>query len=155
MNKTKNNNFLWSEVLFILCLLYSCWEPWVRQAAFNNCTNDTLFICPSHYNCFDSIYSIMQPYSSSFCKEDTFVVDLTESNGFYINNDEALLPDSTCWIYDDCLFNKSDTTYFFLIKWSDAKQYSWDEIRENKLYRKWVVTRDKNGEYDTNIRYLD
>ena len=95
----------------------------------------------------------MQPYSSSFCKEDTFFIDLFESNGFYIHNDEALLPDSTCWIYDDCLFNKSDTTYFFLIKWSDARKYTWDEIRKNKLYRKWIVTRDKNGEYDTNIRY--
>lgn len=24
-----------------------------------------------------------------------------------------------------------------------------------KLYRKWIVTRDKDGNYDKNIRYLD
>ena len=48
-----------------------------------------------------------------------------------------------------------ENCYFFLVKWGDAKKYTWDEIRKNKLYRKWVITRDKNGEYDTNIRYLE
>ena len=94
-------------------------------------------------------------YSSSFFEEDTFFIDLFESNGFYIHNDEAILPDSTCWDYEHCLFNNTDTSYLFLVKWSDAHRYSWDEIRANKLYRKWVVTRDKNGEHDMNIRYLD
>ncbi|MBO7100328.1 MAG: hypothetical protein J6W21_10735 [Bacteroidaceae bacterium] len=47
---------------------------------------------------------------------------------------------------------KTDTCYFFLIKWSDAKKYSWDEIRDKKMYRTWIVTKDKDGNYDTNIR---
>ena len=156
MNKNKTNSCLWSEILVILCLLYSSCDPGYRQVEFKNCTKDTLFICMSQYNNIDSIHSRMSPgYSSSFFEEDTFFIDLFESNGFYIHNDEAILPDSTCWDYEDCLFYRSDTTYFFLIKWSDARKYTWDEIRKNKLYRKWIVTRDKNGEYDTNIRYLD
>jgi len=42
-----------------------------------------------------------------------------------------------------------------LIKWSDAKRYSWNEIREQKLYRRWIVARDKDGNYDRNIRYME
>jgi len=35
------------------------------------------------------------------------------------------------------------------------QKYSWDEIREQKLYRRWIVTKDKDGNYDRNIRYVD
>lgn len=48
-----------------------------------------------------------------------------------------------------------ENCYFFLVKWGDAKKYTWDEIRENKLYRKWVATRNKKDEYEKNIRYSD
>ena len=123
---------------------------YVRNELFVNCTNDTLFICPSHCNDIDSIYDRAFPlYSQSRCMNDYV---LLEVNGLYIHNNEAILPDSTCRT-DYYLLRKTDTTYFFLIKWSDAKRYSWDEIREQKLYRKWIVTRDKDGNYDRNIRY--
>jgi len=124
-----------------------------RNEFFVNCTNDTLFICPSHCNDIDSIYDRAFPlYSQSGCKDDMNV--LLEVNGLHIHNNEAIFPDSTCRT-DYYLLRKTDTAYFFLIKWSDAKKYSWDEIREQKLYRKWVVTRDKKGEFDRNIRYSD
>ena len=123
---------------------------YVRNELFVNCTNDTLFICPSHCNDIDSIYDRAFPlYSQSRCMNDYV---LLEVNGLYIHNNEAILPDSTCRT-NYYLLRKTDTCYFFLIKWSDARKYTWDEIRKNKLYRKWIVTRDKNDEYDTNIRY--
>ena len=125
---------------------------YVRNELFVNCTNDTLFICPSHCNDIDSIYDRAFPlYSQSRCMNDYV---LLEVNGLYIHNNEAIFPDSTCRT-DYYLLRKTDTAYFFLIKWSDAKRYSWDEIREQKRYRTWVVTRDKDGNYDKNIRYLD
>ena len=125
---------------------------YVRNELFVNCTNDTLFICPSHCNDIDSIYDRAFPlYSQSRCMNDYV---LLEVNGLYIHNSEAIFPDSTCRT-DYYLLRKTDTTYFFLIKWSDAKKYTWDEIRKNRLYCKWIVTRDKNDEYDTNIRYLE
>ena len=106
---------------------------YVRNELFVNCTNDTLFICPSHCNDIDSIYDRAFPlYSQSRCMNDYV---LLEVNGLYIHNSEAIFPDSTCRT-DYYLLRKTDTTYFFLIKWSDAKRYSWDEIREQKLYRK-------------------
>ena len=123
---------------------------YVRNELFVNCTNDTLFICPSHCNDIDSIYDRAFPlYSQSRCMNDYV---LLEVNGLYIHNNEAILPDSTC---RTDYYLLSDTCYFFLIKWSDAKRCTWDEIREQKRYRTWVVTRDKDGNYDKNIRYLD
>ena len=125
---------------------------YVRNELFVNCTNDTLFICPSHCNDIDSIYDRAFPlYSQSRCMDDYV---LLEVNGLYIHNNEAIFPDSTCWT-NYYKLRKTDTAYFFLIKWSDARKYSWDEIRKKKLYRKWVATRNKKDEYEKNIRYSD
>ena len=177
MNTIKRNISILGAVIVVICLFSSCVidkvrnsivmdsardyividlakDPcvidYVRNELFVNCTNDTLFICPSHCNDIDSIYDRAFPlYSQSRCMYDCV---LLEVNGLYIHNNEAILPDSTCRT-DYYLLRKTDTCYFFLIKWSDARKYTWDEIRKNKLYRKWIVTRDKNDEYDTNIRY--
>ncbi len=126
MREKRKSSFLWGVVIFVLFQLSSC-DP-VTALWFKNCTSDTLFIGASHY------------WGWTDC---------------YIHNYEAIFPDSFCYIYEHRLFNNTDTAYFFLIKWSDARKYTWDEIRANKLYRKWVVTRDKDGNYDTNIRYSD
>ncbi len=124
----------------------------LRYDFFVNCTNDTLFICPSHCNDIDSIYDRAFPlYSQSRCMDDYV---LLEANGLYIHNNEAIFPDSTCWT-NYYKLRKTDTAYFFLIKWSDARKYTWDEIRKKKLYRKWVATRNKKDEYEKNIRYSD
>ena len=158
MNKTKNNNFLWSKILVILCLLYSCREPWTQETFFCNCTNDTLLIGASHCNNIDDLDYVLTPfYTAKGFNTEVFSLQKGSAPSFCFDERDIIFPDSICSIDYYCLFdnNKTDTCYFFLIKWSDAKQYSWDEIRKNKLYRKWVVTRDKNGEYDTNIRYLD
>lgn len=129
-----------------------CVIDYVRNELFVNCTNDTLFICPSHCNDIDSIYNRVFPlYSQSRCMNDYV---LLEVNGLYIHNNEAIFPDSTC-MTDYYLLRETDTTYFFLIKWSDARKYSWDEIRKKKLHRKWVATRNKKDEYEKNIRYSD
>ena len=129
-----------------------CVMDYVRNDFFVNCTNDTLFICPSHCNDIDSIYDRAFPlYSQSRCMNDYV---LLEVNGLYIHNNEAIFPDSTCWT-NYYKLRKTDTAYFFLIKWSDARKYTWDEIRKNKLYRKWVATRNKKDEYEKNIRYSD
>ena len=139
-----------------------------RVIAFRNCTSDTLYIGVSHYDDIDSIDKQLEPcwWIPANSILDTTDVSLWErktehSDDYYCvfeaNRDWYIYPDSICSI-DDCYLNdkdKSDTSYFFLIKWSDAKRYSWDEIREQKRYRTWVVTRDKDGNYDKNIRYLD
>ena len=153
MKKGKRNSCLLGIVIFVLFQLSSC-DP-VQSSWFINCTNDTLFIGVSHYDDIDSVSDrLLPPLSIDDIKNSTLLT-LWESSDCNIHDCEAVFPDSSCFTYDDCLFYNTDTCYFFLIKWRDAKRYSWDEIRANKLYRKWVVTKDKNGEYDRNIRYPD
>ena len=150
MDSARNSIVMDSASDYIVVDLEGGVIDYVRNELFVNCTNDTLFICPSHCNDIDSIYDRAFPlYSQSRCMNDYV---LLEVNGLYIHNNEAIFPDSTCWT-NYYKLRKTDTAYFFLIKWSDARKYTWDEIRKNKLYRKWIVTRDKNDEYDTNIRY--
>ena len=65
----------------------------------------------------------------------------------------TIYPDSIFSVNELYLFNNTDTEYFFLIKYNDAKNYSWDEIREKKLYNKWITIKDKDGKFDRNIKY--
>ena len=154
-------------ILATVCFFSSC-TSCQRYSNFKNCTNDTLFVGASHYDNIDSVDCQLDPhyYIPENSILDTTDVSLWErrtkkTDDYYWDFIPCkywyIYPDSICSI-DYYYLNdkdKSDTCYFFLIKWSDAKKYSWDEIRKNKLYRKWVVMRDTNGEFDTNIRYSD
>ena len=150
MKLNRKNNCILGTVLIILGLFSSCVMDFACNACFKNCTNDTLLIGASHYNNIDSVKYVVWGGSSLDSKPDT----LLKNGDLYFESRDVVYPDSTCAI-DEYLLKKNDTCYFFLIKWSDAKRYSWDEIREQKRYRKWIVTRNKKGEYDEKIRYLD
>ena len=65
---------------------------------------------------------------------------------------DIVYPDSLFTIDGNYLFNNTDTCYFFLIKWKDAKNHLWDEIRMKKLYRRKIVVRDCNGKFDQTIQ---
>lgn len=156
------------SVFVILCFFcYSC-TSCQRYSHFKNHTSDTLYIGASHYDDIDSIDKQLEPcwWIPTNSILDTTDVSLWErktehSDDYYCvfdaNRDWYIYPDSICSVDYYYLFDnrENDTCYFFLIKWSDAKRYSWDEIREQKLYRRWIVTRDKDGNYDKNIRYSD
>ena len=151
MNMKKRNRYIWGVVISISYLLFTS-TTCVRVLRFQNCTSDTLFVGASHYNNMDSVKCVVWGESpSSDSKPDT----LLKNGDFYFESRDVVYPDSTCAIDECALFCGYDTCYFFLIKWSDAKKYSWDEIREQKRYHTWIVARDKNGNYDKNIRYSD
>ena len=152
MHKTNSNICLIGVVLFISCLFLSCVLDMGKRSFFRNCTNDTLLIAASHYNCIDSVDFVLSP---DYLSAQSGLDILWKDDNLYFESSSVIHPDSTCFINYYYLSYKTDTCYFFLIKWRDAKRYSWDEIRANKLYRKWVVTRDKNGNYDKNIRYSE
>ena len=159
--------FYWYRycIFYMLATSTSC----RRVIAFKNSTNDTLFVGASHCDNIDSVDCQLEPFyhympeNSILDSTDVSLweIKVVKSGDYYVDFIPCkygyIYPDSICSIDDCYLCNKGkpDTCYFFLIKWSDAKRYSWDEIRANKLYRTWVVTRDKNGEHDMNIRYLD
>ena len=82
---------------------------------------------------------------------DLYPSKVTLWNGIDVQGD-IVYPDSLFTIDGNYLFNNTDTCYFFLIKWKDAKNHLWDEIRMKKLYRRKIVVRDCNGKFDQTIQ---
>ena len=161
----------------IAFLLSSCLPVMdsVTLVGFKNCTNDTLIIGESDCNDIDSAWWFGERFERP-SKEplltsiDSILLDVSknylESCEFYDEEDKAITPtelaeknreeiivypDSLLFVDDYSLFDK----YFFLIKLDDAKNHSWDEIRTKKLYKKWFTVKKKDGEFDTNIKYLE
>lgn len=153
MNRNKKISSLSEATFVILCLLSSCIPGFDTMivATFKNCTNDTLFIGASYYNNIDSVKLLVQPaYVLSVNDIDTANVSLWK--GGFANSDSFVYPDSTCAINAEYLFGKCDTCYFFLVRWKDAKRYSWDEIHKQEIFRKWIVVRNAEGKFDMNIK---
>lgn len=140
-------------VLMMLCFVSSCiYMCSKRHEYFKNCTNDTLLV---GHSCYDSVDSIdCQMYSSYFVTSAEFdTVFIPVKKNVKFRGDMAVLPDSTFSIVDWALFKDHDTCYFYLIKWRDIRHNSWKEICSKKLYHKYMVVRNKDGNFDRNIRY--
>lgn len=86
---------------------------------FTNRTNDTLFIGASHYDTIDSVDCLLQPAYLPI-DSDLYPSKVTLWNGIDVQGD-IVYPDSLFTIDGNYLFNNTDTCYFFLIKWKDAK----------------------------------
>ena len=140
----------------IAFLLSSCVMDSVTIAKFKNCTNDTLFVGVSSYNNIDSVDCLLWPLwyyeDSKLCDN----IDFCLWNDIYAGG-KKIYPDSVGKIYDDILFdrNYTDTCFFFLIKYEDVKNHSWDEIRSKKLYGIWTTIKDKDGKFRRNIKNED
>jgi hypothetical protein len=151
MNTSRQKINLLVSIFMVICLLSSCIPIIHRNSTkkFKNCTNDTLVIGVSHCNDIDSVERILWHISN----ESRLLAKGIQP--WHKNNMSAgiILPDSICGISGNYLSCITDTCYFFLVKLKDAKRYSWDEIRTKKLFRRWIVTRDKEGKFDKNIRY--
>ena len=142
----------------IMCLLSSCIPAMdsVTLARFKNCTNDTLFVGVSSYNNIDSADCLLEP---EWYYEDSILCnnkDICLWNDIYAGG-KKIYPDSIGKIYDYMLFdrNHTDTCFFFLLRNEDVKNHSWDEIRNQKLYGVWIITKNKDGKYKRNIKKED
>jgi hypothetical protein len=139
-------------------LVSSCIPGWDTGCLmiFHNCTNDTLFVSASHY---DDIDSIDKELTGFFEPDDTVYYSTMSSlcKDSFFRKKWYTLPDSNCVVECNYVtdFGNRDTCYFFLVKYSDAKRYTWDEMRAKKLYGKFVVTKNVNGDFDRNIRYMN
>ena len=152
MKTEKNLRDLLSVVGIILGLVSSCIPMCDSKtiAVFTNCTNDTLFIGASHYNTIDSVECQLRPTYLPI-DNSLYSSKITLWNGIDVQSD-IIYPDSTFTIDGNYLFNNTDTCYFFLIKWKDAKDYSWNEIRMMRLYRQRTVIRNSDGKFNPTIR---
>ena len=137
----------------INCLMFSC-IPIIHIkyiADFQNLTQDTLIIGASNYNNIDSMKNFLWS-GYDILNHNKFVIKDSIWKGFEMYK-YIILPDSICGINEDFLFSQNnDTCYFFLIRLLDAKHYTFDEIHLKKLYKTWPVIKDKNGEFDRNIK---
>lgn len=139
-----------------LFILSSCIPIFHSRTAivFRNCTDDTLFICASHYNSINSIEYIAEPWfdKSDSSELDTIKIflwntDIDISNSF-------VYPDSLCAIdMSEYQYRDNDTWYFFLVRRADVKRYPWDEIHKKELYHKWITIIKTRDEYDRDIKY--
>lgn len=152
MKIDKKYRNLLGSIAIILGLFSSCIPICDSRtiAIFTNRTNDTLFIGASHYDTIDSVDCQLQP---AYLPIDSGLYPPMVTLWKDINVQANIIyPDSLFTIDGNYLFNNTDTCYFFLIKWKDAKQYSWDEIRIKKLYYRRIVVRDCNGKFDKTIQ---
>ena len=123
-------------------------------ALYKNCTNDTLFIGISDYDDIDSVKDILWPWryegDSVLCDKDISLWDLDLKEDI---REQYICPDSLGGSDEEIVYRKNSTSYFFLVRYQDAKTHSWDEIREKKLYHKWVSVKGMCGKMDNNIKY--
>lgn len=141
----------------IASLLSSCVMDFETNVHFKNCTNDTLFVGVSSYNNIDSAYCLLKPLL--WYNEDS---RLYNNKDYCLWNDnhageKKIYPDSVGLIIESMLFdrNHTDTCFFFLLRNEDVKNHSWDEIRSQKLYGVWIITKNKDGKYKRNIKKED
>lgn len=153
--------FILLRVLFFQGLVISCTLPVmdiVNNVGFRNCTNDTLLIGASHYNYMDSIEVVLWSMNCDMRPSitndfDTVGYSVLKGPDLNFENTDVIFPDSVCYIDESYMFDNFDTCYLFLIRWSDAEKYTWDEIRVyNKFYIQ-TVTKDDWGAYNTDIKY--
>ena len=159
MNTKKKNKLLLTFISIIVFSLSSCIPVMDAKvfAVFKNCTKDTLFIAASNDNNINNVESIIEPfYEPVDSTLDTTDISLWNENlGFNISKSYIYPDSSCCYSGDDKLFGNPVPRYFFLIKYKDAKNHSWDEIRNKKLYTVWTSKKNKNGRFETNIKTED
>ena len=143
------------STLVITFTLLSCLPVCERTLViFKNCTKDTLIIGVSNYDNIDSVHCIMNSCNdlSDNCI-DIHEISLWKKRDLMINKEMIIFPDSSCMIDEICLFQNTDTCYFFLIKITDARKKSLKQIHDDNLYNRWYTTKKNNYKYDREIRY--
>ena len=149
MNNIEKNSYFLSIFLFLLSACVPICDT-KELAVFKNCTNDTLLICASHYDNISCIDYQLQP---SYLPSNNTSGDIKISLWTEINaSKEIIYPDSTCTIDGKYLFADKDTCYFYLIKYKDAINNHWNEICKEHLYGKSIITKNKDGKFNTEIK---
>ena len=164
MDINKKNRKILVFFLIIVSLLLSSCIPvmdivYVKPIRFKNCTNDTLFIGMSNYDSIDGV--VDQLYHNPYDSFDIDTKNICLWNDYErkkefpeLYNAEMILPDSLGEIdYDEMFFNQ-DTCYFFLIKYDDANNNSWDDILAKRLYKRLTIVRNKDEDMEKVIQEI-
>ena len=136
------------SVALILFVFSSCVYDSYCDYIFTNRTGDSLFIGASYYDEIDSVDYQLEPL---FYDRGSHPDTLTLWDKICVQ-DNIIYPDSSFLINSVYLSVNNDSCYLFLVKWRDANDYSWDEIRRKKLYRRRKVVRNSDGDFDRTIQ---
>ena len=139
--------FLLVIISAFLFLTTTCVYDTMSCMRIINRTNDTILVCSARYNNFDSV---------EYCIGlDMLPIEFDDMKKIITSNDNILvLPDSIGRYWElgfrNNFFrhNEDNKGYFFIIKLETVKDYTWEEIRSNKLYETMIITREmlnKNG----------
>lgn len=152
-----NNKWMFVCLLVALYHVSAClpFGYYKSSVEFKNCTGDTLIIGHSYFDAIDSVHCQILPAYDIPGIEELDSINVPVNKELSLRGIMAVFPDSTCCEDSVYLFSRKDTCYFFLIKFEDVKRNSWKDICAKKLYHKWMVVRDKNGNLDKDIRYKD
>lgn len=139
-------------VIFIGIIIISCDFGYSMKIV--NHTTDTILIGSANYNTIDSIQYFIMP---DVCWEQDSIrvyVDALQNPEKRFGNINELEKIKTIYVYPDStatersfnckLFaqNNDKKGYFFIIKLDVARRHTWNEIRDNRLYDRLIVTRE-------------
>lgn len=132
-----------------LIFFWSCLPMVDREytVTVRNCTRDTILIAGSQYNSIDSVLCFMESMPGKV--EFTLI----KGAGKLDIRDGIVFPDSTALSTKRALFNEDDKSYFFIIKLSVARKYTWGEICKYRLYDTFSATWDMSGKSKYQIDY--
>ena len=130
-------------ILIISTSLTDCVYDSMFCMGIINHTNDTIYVCFAQYNDIDSVkYGIKWGDQLKFDNTGKIVTNKRK------NENSIIFPDS-CGMYcepgsrNSFFFNSYEKKgYFFIVKLETINNYTWEEIRKNKLYDKLIVTRE-------------
>lgn len=153
--KNIGKNIFLVLVLINFIVLNTCFSCKHCGYAVLNCTNDTLlFDLSSSETITDEIYWGIHPGDTiRLFPEDTTTVYVKGKKTTFLNYYYAIPDTSTGRIYPF----PEGTCYLYTIKWQVATRYSFDEIRDKKLYERRIVTREEFRDSDLvyEYRYAD
>jgi len=139
-------------VILISPFLYFSSCSFGRCMRIVNYTMDTVCIYSAK---IDNINSV--EYSIGF--GEIFILELDNTGKIIINDESLILPDSAGRYCEGeskrnfFRYNKDNKGYFFIIKLETVRNYTWEEIKKNKLYDKLIVTREMLEKNDWKINY--
>jgi hypothetical protein len=137
-------------IISALLLLTNC--DYTTCLLITNHTSDTILV---YFASYDNIDGVAYGVSSDW----EFELKFDETGKVVFENSDVIIPDSYgryCELVPENNLlrrNEDQKGYFFIIKLETIKNYTWEEIRKNKLYEELIVTREMLEENGRNIDY--
>lgn len=137
------------STFFICHILSSCIPVFdtVHSIRVRNCTHDTLLIGKSLYNSIDSVDAFLETSNDTAFSSFT---SINKSGRLNIHGN-LILPDSIGRTTYSSFINHNHIGYLFIIKLSNARKYTWNDICKRKLYDIKVVIADRESQKENKI----